>query len=154
MRIAKKSDWKNKELPKKRIVVDLDIIFDEKEMTLIKRGFVPSAMEDKWFIYYENNKLFFHRSWTGSCFYIVYFKVEDNNYKIIKAEINRDSEEYSETNDEKDKKLISYIIDLILLQKEAVFPSDEESTENSALENWSFVGRAMFDNKKMESDEI
>ena len=29
--------------------------------------------EDKWFIYWENDTLFFHRSWTGVCVYIVRF---------------------------------------------------------------------------------
>ena len=28
-------------------------------------GLIPQVMEDKWFIYYEEPCLFFHRSWTG-----------------------------------------------------------------------------------------
>jgi 8-oxo-dGTP diphosphatase len=149
MRIAKKSDWKNKELSKNKIVVDLDITFNEEEMTVIKKGIIPSAMEDKWFIYYEDNKLFFHRSWTGYCIYIVHFE----NNKMVKAEINRDSKQCNETNDEKDKKLISYLIDVLLLNKNADFPSDELSIEKKTLENWSQVGRAMVENKN-KNDEI
>ena len=35
----------------------------------LKTGLVPKEMEDKWFIYYEHPRLFFHRSWTGQPVY-------------------------------------------------------------------------------------
>ena len=42
-------------------------------MDLIKKGVIPKAMEDKWFIYYDTseNKLYLHRSWTGFLMYVV-----------------------------------------------------------------------------------
>jgi len=33
-------------------------------------GLVPEEIEDKWFIYWEDDTLFFHRSWTGNCIYV------------------------------------------------------------------------------------
>ncbi len=60
--IATRSSWVNfpiKELTK----VDIDLKFSEDQFLKIKNGFVPRQMEDKWFIFYEDECLYFHRSW-------------------------------------------------------------------------------------------
>ena len=36
-------------------------------MDQIRAGHIPEMMEDKWFIYWQDDRLFFHRSWTGYC---------------------------------------------------------------------------------------
>ena len=33
-------------------------------------------MEDKWFIYWKEGMLFFQRSWTGFCIYVVRFAAD------------------------------------------------------------------------------
>ena len=35
-------------------------------------GFVPRAMEDKWFMVVEDEQLFIHRSWTGRLCYVAH----------------------------------------------------------------------------------
>ena len=47
----------------------LDRVFSPQDMDRIRRGVVPEAMEDKWFIYWKEGMLFFQRSWTGFCIY-------------------------------------------------------------------------------------
>jgi len=105
---------------------------------------VPGQMEDKWFIYWKDDTLYFHRSWTGSCIYVVHFAKEGNNYRMIKAEVNRDPKQYMETSDKRDAKMISYLVDVLLLHRESVFPDNELSSEERALKNWIQVGRVMF----------
>jgi hypothetical protein len=39
--------------------------------------------------------------------------------------------------------VISYLIDVLLLRKFALFPSDDPSTDSRALMEWSQAGRAM-----------
>lgn len=62
---------------------------------------------------------------------------------MLAADVNRDPEQYSETSDERDAEMISYLVDVLLLRRDAVFPNDEPSPEKQALTNWSQVGRAM-----------
>lgn len=143
MKAAKPTDWKTKSLPSKRTSIRLDRTLSSKEMQRIRLGLVPVQMEDKWFIYWKNNALFFHRSWTGFCIYVVRFATEGENCRMIEADVNRNPEQYTETNDERDAEMISYLVDVLLLHQEAVFPSDEPSSESQALRNWSQVGRAM-----------
>jgi hypothetical protein len=39
--------------------------------------------------------------------------------------------------------MISYLIDVLFLGRQADFPSDEPDSEKTALQQWSQVGRAM-----------
>lgn len=143
MKTAKPADWKREALPSKRTTIRLDRTFLPQEMKCIRGGLVPEQMEDKWFIYWKDDTLFFHRSWTGFCIYVVHFAAAGDSYRMLEADVNRDPEQYSEASDERDVELISYLVDVLLLHQEPVFPSDESSSEKQALTNWSQVGRAM-----------
>lgn len=100
-------------------------------------------MEDKWFIYWKDDTLFFYRSWTGFCIYVVRFAAEGESCGMIEADVNRDPEQYKEASDERDAEMISYLVDVLLLHQEAVFPSGDPSSEKQVLMNWSQVGRAL-----------
>ena len=112
-------------------------------MQQIRAGLIPEEMEDKWFIYWQDDTLFFHRSWTGFCIYVVHFVKDGDCYRMRKAELNRNPKQYEETSDAKDVSLISYLIDVLLLHKEAEFPSDLSDSAGAAVAEWSQVGRAM-----------
>ena len=76
-------------------------------------------MEDKWFIYWNDDALFFHRSWTGFCIYVVRFAADGATWRMIQADVNRDRRQYEETDDDRDARLISYLIDVLLLGRHA-----------------------------------
>jgi len=112
-------------------------------MRQIREGLLPQQMEDKWFIYWQDDALYFHRSWTGFCIYVVRFAVEGNSFRVVEADVNRDPEQYGETDDARDAKMISFLIDLLLLRQRGDYPSKKSDPEMEALEQWSSVGRAM-----------
>ena len=143
MKPAISTDRKTKALPSKRAIIQLDRKFSPQEMKRIRNGLVPMEMEDKWFVYYKNDDLYFHRSWTGFCIYIVHFVTENDGVKMVQALANRNPKQYYETSDTRDAEMISYLVDVLLLRRDAVFPSDEPSSEKTTLMNWSQVGRAM-----------
>ena len=87
-------------------------------MESIRAGHIPEFMEDKWFIYWQDDKLFFHRSWTGFCIYVVHFAVEGEAGRMVRAEVNRDYEQYQLVDDEEDARMISGLIDSLLLEWE------------------------------------
>ena len=143
MKPAKKADWKNQPLPRERTTIPLARSFTSEEMGRIRQGVVPEQMEDKWFVYWQDDALFFHRSWTGYCIYRVRFSSADGGYRMFEADVNRNSAQYKEVSDERDAEMISYLVDLLLLHQDAVFPSEEPGSERQALKSWSQVGRAM-----------
>lgn len=145
MSAATSSDRETVEMPAQHITTPLERSFSAEEMDLIHNGLIPEQMEDKWFVYWKDDTLYFHRSWTGFCVYIVRFSIENDTYRMIEADVNRDQEQYSETSDQLDVAMISYLIDVLLLGRDAEFPSAETSPENRAAQQWSQVGRAMLD---------
>ncbi len=143
MNNAKPTDWKTEALPSQRAAILIDRAISQDEMAQIRRGLVPEQMEDKWFIYWKDDALYFHRSWTGFCVFIVQFATEGDGWKMVTACVNRNPEQYRETSDDQDRKMISYLVDVLLLHRDVAFPSEEPSSEKSTLMNWSQVGRAM-----------
>ncbi len=117
MKIAKPTDWRAEPLPLKRTSISLNRSFSAEEMEIICRGIVPEEIEDRWFVYWQNHRLFFHRSWTGFCVFIVHFKEENGCYRMVDAEVNRDRNQYKNIDDEKDRKYISSLIDAILAHR-------------------------------------
>jgi len=143
MRTAKRTDRKTEPLPTLRTRISLDRVFSLHEMEMIKRGVVPKQMEDKWFVFWERGHLYFHRSWTGLCIYVVRFIKEKDVWRMTQAEVNRDPSQYSVTNDKRNAQLISYLISVLLLGEASQFPASLEGGHGkSQLEAWAFTGRA------------
>ncbi len=65
--IAKKTDWQTKPMPEQNVSFQFQRYFTDAQMAALMHGNIPQEMEDKWFWYYENGKLYAHRSWTGFC---------------------------------------------------------------------------------------
>jgi hypothetical protein len=130
MKTATRKDWEIKRMPKQRTELVLDRTFSPGEMDLIKRGFIPKAMEQKWFIFFERNRLHVHRSWTGVCVYVVQFEKKACDYVISRVEANRHPKQWSETDDVYDAKLLSWLIDGALLGRERPFPQKAGESSN------------------------
>jgi hypothetical protein len=131
-------------MPKERATIPLNRTYSTLDSYLIRRGFVPTAQEDKWFIYFKDEWLFMHRSWTGFCVYAISFEERDDRLYASHGYSNRVKEEYSETDDEHDRKMILYLIDAVLLGRGALFPTKEDATPGQQpLIQWHKVGNAM-----------
>lgn len=109
------TDWEIEPMPEQRTTVALDRAFSPKDMDDIRNGFIPDYMEDRWFMYWHDDALHIHRSWTGFCMYIVHFVVHGEGSRIVSAEVNRDYAQYQWTDDDSDARLISDLIDSHLL---------------------------------------
>ena len=142
MKQAEPTDWNAKPMPEKNATISLALLYHSKQLFLMRRGVIPREMEDKWFVYWKDDCLHFHRSWTGFCVYIVRFEVEDMGAKAVEAVVNRDPDQYGSIDDLFDAQMIAYLISVLLLRRPAKFPSRSKSRHKRALEQWSLVGRA------------
>ena len=120
---ATRQSWSNlKPLPAQYALLVLTREFTEQEYMRICRGFIPRGMEDKWFVYSEEDTLYIHRSWTGYCIYQLGFIQQDTGYVIGEAFVNRDPSQCSEVDDGYDEKLLLFLIENLLLGGQAPFP--------------------------------
>ena len=133
------SDWREHPLPEERITVGLDRPFSAEEMTSIHLGSVPQQMEDKWFLHFKDGQLFFLRSWTGYCVYVAHFQATEDGALLVSTDINRDPEQYTETDAALDAQMVLYLIDTLLLGRMGNLPGDPKNP----LKLWSSVGRLM-----------
>lgn len=123
MTAAKSTDWTLLPFPDEVKELSFQREFPERQMRNIKLGFLPKQMEDKWFVYYENDTLNFHRSWSGIHIYQISFAVSGGQGKVIKALVNRNAGQYKEQDDKFDALLLSFLIDRFLLGKNTPYPS-------------------------------
>lgn len=100
-------DWTAIEMPQEHVEFEMERLLTVEGINLLKKGHIPEEEADKWFWYVENNVLSIHRSWTGFC----WFKIELNTNGKLKVIANRNPEQYTETNIEKEKKWINNFLD-------------------------------------------
>ena len=146
MKTTTRADWKNlKEMPEEVSVFDLNKEITSTEYDQIKLGLTPGSMEDKWFIYVDNDVIHFHRSWVGSCIYQTKIEKLDDKVLLTQTVVNRNPAQYNFDSDEEDKRILSYLIDRLLLGKKVPFPmnnNNEPESHNVLKHNIVGYGRA------------
>src|SRR4051812_21657435 len=145
MTSAAKDSWKSKIKPHpvKRAPLGFNALYAELEADRIRSGLIPKAMEDKWFIFFEDGWLYFHRSWTGHCIYAVQFDESASGLLAVDSWVNRDSAQYKVTDVSYDRKMVCFLIDAFLLHKPAEFPKPTDQPEAlPGVFQHSMVGRA------------
>jgi len=96
--------------------------YSRLEFEQIRLGLRPEEMEDKWFIFFEDNVLYLHRSWTGFCIYRVGFTESGEKFSVTSVEVNRNEEQYKQSDDTYDARILGFLIDRLLLKKQTAFP--------------------------------
>lgn len=129
-------------MPARKARIQLNLAYSVEEYESISRGFVPRQMEDKWFVFLENNTLFCHRSWVGFCIYEVRFVKQAEEYAIAECWVNRDPAQYQGAEEEEDRSIVGFLIDRLLLGKPERIALRAESDEEAALRMWSMFGHA------------
>ena len=107
---ASKLSWKTLPMPERHTTLALDFVLNADQARRIKQGFIPVAMEQHWFAYYENDTLFLHRSWTGILIYRVTFVPDGEGLRATRVVVNREREQYGNTDDEEDRRSLPPLI--------------------------------------------
>ncbi len=140
---ATAASWKIKPMPEARKELSLTGLYSEEEYEQIGAGFLPQSQDDKWFIYLEGEWLHFHRSWTGTCIFQLQIVLGNCQYHAIKAIVNRDPEQYRNTNDQQDVQLLSHLVDDLLLGRFSVLPlPDHLSPEDQQRYQKDMMGKS------------
>ena len=83
----------------------------------MQRGHESSDMDDKWDIVVNDQRLDFHRSWTGQCIYRAWFSRNSVGWTIARAEVCGESAVYRRTSDGADRLLLEVLIRQELLDE-------------------------------------
>lgn len=80
----------------------LDRKVSEREYLSLIKGFKPHDMDERWFMYVEEDWIYLHRSWTGFCIFKAKIEIKADGYVLTMLYINRDPVQYKSTNIEAD----------------------------------------------------
>ena len=108
--------WQTNEMPEKRSLFEFRRHFSPPEFALVNLGKVPERMEDKWFIFFEEPWVFFHRSWTGDCIFKLRLEPDDIGYNVAEAWVNRDRQQYASAGTTSDIEWLSVVIEKVVLK--------------------------------------
>ena len=156
IKIATKTSWQNHPIdnPKR---IDIDLQFTDKQFSKLFRGLIPRQMEDKWFIYFENDWLFFHRSWTGFGNYKAKLNKGKDGYSIKEFWAERNQEKYKNENDKTDIENFSFLIarGLLGIDVNQIYSNQNIKSETDPIKGWSNFGNMLFTNQVVDyTDQI
>ncbi|WP_282029830.1 hypothetical protein [Paracoccus marcusii] len=92
---AKRWSFRTLPLPEARHNLPIALHFNCRDYYKIRCGYIPQEMEDRWFIYFKNGWVYFHRSWSGYCVYGARLTKTSKGGLITEAWVNADRKQYS-----------------------------------------------------------
>lgn len=92
--VATKDSWRTEPMPEKNEIIPLNVTIPHEAMQVVKKGHIPGAMEDHWFMYCDENTIRYYRSWTGICIYVAKYVEDGDKCTITELQVNRDPEQY------------------------------------------------------------
>ena len=139
---ATKASWQTFELPEAREPLGYEQVFDHVEADRLHDGLIPKQMEDKWFVYFEDNWLYLHRSWTGILIYWLRLDNCPDGVRVVESWVNRDTEQYRETDLSTDRAMVNFLLRALILEQNVPFPIRENQRASGAsLLQHHHVGR-------------
>ena len=112
-KVATKDSWKTLPMPESNTTIPMNVTISSEDMAVVKMGHIPSAMEDHWFMYCDENTIRYYCSWTGICIFVAKYERCGEQYRITELTVNREQEQYGCTDNEHDVALF-----LVLLTEE------------------------------------
>lgn len=102
MSITKRTDWEKLSGMLEPIQFDYSRTFTDEEFKYLCHGFKPREMEDKWFMFFENDWLYLYRSWTGFEIFRVKITKEqgESHYSIKEVWVENSPERFKNDNKE------------------------------------------------------
>ena len=141
---ATSTSWKNLDAPTEREDLGFEGTFTEADAEQLMLGVIPQQMEDKWFIYFADGWLRFHRSWTGAFIYALRLDGSPAGVRVVESWVNRNPQQYAARDAAYDRRLVAFLIDAFLLRKPNVqfpMPSSSAGTPKGVVQH-SITGRA------------
>lgn len=128
-----RSQWKNESLIDPVPIPAPARIWTDDEMAHIRFGLLPVSMDDKWFMFMEDNHLHLHRSWTGHGIYEAEFVRHESGHRIRRAVVTNDDERYRRSSDATESGLLERLVASLLLDEHDSAPWPVDDTHGPKL---------------------
>ena len=144
-KVAKDTSWKTERMPRTDISkVNVDIILSEEDMEIIRKGHIPEAMEDHWFMFCDDEFIRYYRSWTGMCAFEAHYHKKFDHYIVDELCINQALAEFGVNGDKSGEALFTYLLT-------AEIGDDATRAWESYLKIWDETNQKYTPKEKKES---
>ena len=113
---ATRTSWPTKPLPSRTEGLDYVATFSHAQFVLLRQGFVPASKDDRWFVFFEEDWLYFHRSRGGACIYALRLDRLGEGAKVGRSWVNRNPDEHAARLLDLDRAVLAGLIRHLLLQ--------------------------------------
>ena len=147
-RTATRHSWKNEPMVNPKCI-EISMHFTDAQFSRLIKGLIPQQMEEKWFIFYENGYLFFHRSWTGYCVFMAQVVKDSDGYSISEFWAERDKKKFSNPNDSVDIAMFTFLLmqGLLCLDVTDIYIDENIKSELDAVTGWGIYGSLLLCHK-------
>lgn len=110
-KVAKSTSWKTEPMPPTDISrIEVNISVSDEDMLIIRKGHIPEAMEDHWFMYCDDEYIRYFRSWSGMCAFEAHFHKVEDHYVIDEICINQALVEFGVNGDKSGVALFLHLL--------------------------------------------
>ena len=101
-------------MPEQNIALSVSLKYTPEQMELIQQGFnLDEKIDERWIAFFEDNTLYFHRSWTGHCIFQAMF----DQGKVSTIVVNRQPRQWRSTDNSKDIKMFTDLVKKFLIDR-------------------------------------
>lgn len=111
---ATRASWPCQPMPQACSLITYRRRLTGPEHACVARGLIPETMEDRWFIFLEDQWLYFHRSWSGHCIYMLRLTPEADGWRVAEAWVNGDPEQFQAVSEQESVRVIDGLIDAMV----------------------------------------
>lgn len=102
--------------------IPYNAVWSQEQFDRIAEGLVPTCMEDKWFVFFEEPHLYFHRSWTGLPIYKITIQQAGSTYEAKETQSACSSADGQEPELAYQAELLDFLVSNLLLGENKPFP--------------------------------
>lgn len=84
----------------------------------LQMGFIPENMDDRWFVYFDNDWVYLHRSWTGYETFRAKIQTENDRYTIREFWAETEPKKFNVGNENQIIELFCAVIARVVLKVE------------------------------------
>ena len=118
-----RASWKGElSFPQTSSALSYDDTFSKSEFSRLALGYFPKDMDDRWFVYFENDTLYLHRSWTGDCMYRLRFATTPEGWCVREARVAGDPASRKGSSSEFEVGLLRWLLRAVLLGQDVPYP--------------------------------
>ncbi len=114
--IVTRSSWKLLPLPEHPTPLAVSLTFNQQQTEKLRRGLTPLQMEDRWFVFVEDDWLYVCRSWTGEMMFGVQLRETPNGSCVTTAWVNAGNTPFSGRDDESYRTILTDALSAVFEQ--------------------------------------